>query len=42
MDHGKMDHGKSAVSQIAPCMTEGEIRRVDLDAVKVTIRHGFI
>jgi len=36
-----MDHGKMA-STPAPSMTEGEIRKVDKSAGKLTIKHGEI
>ena len=42
MDHSKMDHGKSDASQTAPSMSDGEVRRVDMETGKVTIRHGYI
>ncbi len=38
-DHSKMDHGKMAMSTD---MAEGEVRRVDMHAAKVTIKHGEI
>ena len=37
-----MDHGKMDMSQPAASMTEGEVKKVDLDAGKVTIKHGPI
>ena len=37
MHHGKMDMSQTAVS-----MTEGEVKKVDLDVGKVTIKHGPI
>lgn len=36
MDHGKTDMAKSAA------MTDGEVRKVDLEAGKITIKHGEI
>lgn len=36
-----MDHGKMASTQ-APSMTDGEIRKVDKSAGKLTIKHGEI
>ncbi len=36
-----MDHGKTGMSQPAS-MTEGEVKKVDQDAGKVTIKHGEI
>ncbi len=35
------DHG-AASAQNAPAMTDGEVRKIDKDAGKVTIRHGEI
>ena len=35
MDHGKMD-------MAATSMTDGEVKKVDLDAGKVSIKHGHI
>lgn len=37
-----MDHSKMDMSQTAPSMTEGEVKKVDLEAGKVTIKHGVI
>jgi Cu/Ag efflux protein CusF len=37
-----MDHGKMDMSQPAASMTEGEIKKVDIEAGKVTIKHGPI
>ena len=34
-----MDHGKMDMSQPAASMTEGEVKKVDLEAVIVTIKH---
>jgi Cu/Ag efflux protein CusF len=36
-----MDHGKMEMSQ-PPAMTDGEVRKVDQAAGKVTIKHGDI
>lgn len=36
-----MDHGKMGMSQPAS-MTDGEVKKVDQDAGKVTIKHGEI
>ncbi|MBN9373594.1 copper-binding protein [Hydrogenophaga sp.] len=42
MDHSKpMDHGKPASQQEMP-MTDGEVRRVDQETGKITIKHGEI
>lgn len=42
-DHSKkgMDHGKMGMAT-APGMTDGEIRKIDKDAGKITIKHGEI
>lgn len=37
-----MDHSKMDVSQPAMSMTEGEVKKVDIEAGKVTIKHGPI
>jgi len=39
MDHSKMDHGKMDMSKD---VASGEVRKVDKDAAKVTIKHGDI
>jgi len=39
--HMNMDHGKMVMSA-APAMTEGEVRKIDKDAGKITIKHGEI
>ena len=36
-----MDHGKMGMAA-APGMTEGEVRKIDKDAGKITIKHGDI
>ncbi|PZO11466.1 MAG: copper-binding protein [Burkholderiales bacterium] len=43
MDHGKMgmDQGKASTAA-APGMTDGEIRKIDKEAGKITIKHGEI
>jgi Cu(I)/Ag(I) efflux system protein CusF len=43
MDHGKtgMDHGKMPMAA-APAMTDGEIRKIDKETGKITIKHGEI
>ena len=33
-------HGAPAASQTAAALTQGEVRKVDKDAAKITIRHG--
>ncbi|MBK9607666.1 MAG: copper-binding protein [Betaproteobacteria bacterium] len=38
-DHSKMDHGKM---DMAKDVADGEVRKVDKDAAKVTIKHGEI
>jgi Cu(I)/Ag(I) efflux system periplasmic protein CusF len=35
MDHGKMD-------MTAPAMADGEVKKVDVEAGKITIKHGYI
>lgn len=42
-DHSKMgmDHGKMTMTA-TPAMTDGEIRRIDKENGKVTIKHGEI
>jgi len=45
MDHSKMnmDHSKMGVSTAtAPGMTEGEVRKIDKEGGKITIKHGEI
>lgn len=37
-----MDHSKMDVSQPVASMTDGEIKKVDLETGKVTIKHGII
>ncbi|NDD14974.1 MAG: copper-binding protein, partial [Betaproteobacteria bacterium] len=37
-----MDHSKMDMSQPAASMTEGEVKKVDIEAGKVTIKHGEI
>lgn len=41
VDHKGMDHPKMATTQAVP-MTEGEVKKVDLAAGKMTIKHGPI
>lgn len=36
-----MDHGKMGMAAM-PGMTEGEVRKIDKDAGKITIKHGEI
>ncbi len=36
-----MDHSKMTMSQAAP-MAEGEVRKIDKDAGKITLKHGEI
>lgn len=38
--HHKKDAGPAAPSAQATAMAEGEVRRVDKDAKKITLRHG--
>ena len=37
----KMDHGKMGMAAM-PGMTDGEVRKIDKDAGKITIKHGEI
>lgn len=37
-----MDHSKMPISPMAASMTEGEVKKVDQDTGKVTIKHGEI
>lgn len=37
-----VDHSKMDMPQTSASMTEGEVKKVDLDAGKVTIKHGVI
>ena len=39
-NHGKKGHGGHSMSTQAGAMAEGEVRRVDKDAKKITIKHG--
>lgn len=41
-DVGKMDGVKSAQTVAATDMTEGEVRKIDMDAGKLTLKHGHI
>lgn len=41
MDHGKMEHGKMGMAA-APGMADGEVRKIDKENGKITIRHGEI
>jgi len=40
--HANEEHHKSAAgaSQVAESLSEGEVRKVDKDAQKITLRHG--
>lgn len=38
--HGKKEQGGQGASAPADAMAEGEVRRVDKDAKKITIKHG--
>ena len=46
MDHSKMgmDHGKTAVNATSatPALADGEIRKIDKETGKITIKHGDI
>ncbi len=37
-----MDHGKTGMATTSAAMTDGEVRKVDQDAGKITIKHGDI
>ena len=39
---GSAAHGQILLAQVDSTMTEGEVRKVDKDAKKVTIKHGEI
>ena len=41
MDHGKMDHSKMAAPTAAD-MSDGEVRKIDKEQGKLTLRHGEI
>ena len=42
VDHGKMDGVKTAQTTAAAEMTDGEVRKIDKEAGKVTLKHGEI
>ena len=42
MDHGKTDSVTSAQTTATAEMTDGEVRKIDLEAGKVTLKHGDI
>ena len=42
MDPGKMDGLKAAQTTAEPKMTDGEVRKIDMEAGKVTLKHGEI
>lgn len=42
MDNGKMDDMKIDQAAAAPDLTAGEVRKVDKETKKITIRHGEI
>ncbi len=42
MDHSKMKEGAMNMPQHEMAMTEGEVRKVDKDNGKITIKHGVI
>jgi Cu/Ag efflux protein CusF len=37
-----MDHSKMEMTQMAASMTDGEVKKVDQDAGKITIKHAYI
>jgi Cu(I)/Ag(I) efflux system protein CusF len=39
-NHGKKEHGAQGASTQSGAMSEGEVRKVDKDAKKITIKHG--
>lgn len=41
MDHGKMDHGKMGMAATS-AVADGEVRKIDKENGKITIRHGEI
>ena len=41
MDHSKMEHGKMGMAA-APGMADGEVRKIDQENGKITLRHGDI
>lgn len=41
-DHSAHHPDTSSVAPAAATMTDGEVRKVDMDAKKITIRHGAI
>lgn len=42
MDHGKMSMTAAPAAAAAPGMTDGEIRKIDKETGKITIKHGEI
>ena len=41
MEHGKMDHSKMGMAA-TPAVADGEVRKIDKENGKITIRHGEI
>jgi Cu/Ag efflux protein CusF len=41
MDHSKMEHGKMGMAA-TPAVADGEVRKIDKENGKITIRHGEI
>ena len=41
MERGKMEHGKMGMAA-APAVADGEVRKIDKENGKITIRHGEI
>ena len=37
-----MDHSKMNMSQMTPSLTDGEVKKIDIETGKVTIKHGEI
>ena len=42
MDHGKMDGVKTAQTPTGPEMTDGEVRKIDMEGGKLTLKHADI
>ena len=42
MDHSKMDGVKTAQTTAAPEMTDGEVRKIDMEGGKLTLKHSDI
>ena len=42
MDHGKMDNKMTAQAPSTSDFTDGEVRKIDMEAGKITLRHAEI